>query len=136
MTIKEFANKFTVRVKVDDEQEHYVPAKHGQIYQYSSDLLGAMFLTRSIRLWNTRREECVAAGLRIQLDGDTEGLLLFDPADEKQARTAIRTIGARVKRRLNPEARQAAIERLARLRNQPPSETTSESNFELEGTAV
>lgn len=143
MTIKEFAAKNKVRVKLDELQEPYVLAKHGQIYEYCSalnlgestygPLFGLMFLTKSSRIWNARREECLAVGMRLIQDGDTEGTFLFNPEFATQAKVAIKTIGARVKRQLSPEARQAATERLARLRSSPPSEAISGVNFESEG---
>lgn len=116
MTIKEFAAKHKVRIKFDEIVDPIVIAKYGQIYEYGNGQFGVMFLTNSVGKWNNRRKECERAGMKLIQDGDTEGTLLFNPEDKVQAKTAIRTVGARVKRELNPEARKVAIENAARAR--------------------
>lgn len=116
MTIKEFATENKVRIKLDEVNDPIVIAKHGQIYEYSDNQFGVMFLTKSVGKWNNRRKACEGAGMTLIQDGDTEGTLLFDPDNQAQAKTAIRTVGARQKRELSPERKQAGAERLARWR--------------------
>lgn len=116
MTIKEFAIKHGIRIKTDEEGEAIVLAKHGQIYDYGSGQFGVMFILKSSRLWNSRSQECEKAGMRVRQDGDTEGALLFDPQNPAQAKTAIRLVCARQKRRISPEQAKAGAERLARFR--------------------
>lgn len=125
MTIKEFATKHKVRIKLDEELEAIVLAKHGQIYDYGSGRFGVMFMFDTPKPWNNRRRECEAAGMRVIQDGDTEGTLLFDPENREQAKTAIRLVGARQKREMTPEQRKAAVERLARFQF-PAADRTSE----------
>jgi len=116
MTIQEFASKHKLRIKRDEEGEQIVMAKHGQIYDYGRGQFGVMFLTNSVGKWNNRRKECEAAGMKLIQDGDTEGTLLFDPQDREQSKVAIRTVGARQKRQLTPEAKARAIENAAKAR--------------------
>lgn len=127
MTIKEFAVRHKVRIKFDEEGEAAVLAKHGQIYDFGRGQFGALFMFDTPRPWNSRRQECEKAGMRIVQDGDTEGTLLFDPENKDQAKTAIRLVGARQRRQLSPEQRKLAVERLERFRearqsvSDPPS---------------
>jgi hypothetical protein len=116
MTIKEFAARHKVRIKLDELADPIVIAKHGQIYEYGPGQFGVMFLTDSVGKWNNRRKECEAAGMKLIQDGDTEGTLLFDPENLAQAKTAIRTVGARFRRQVSPETAKAGAERLARFR--------------------
>jgi hypothetical protein len=80
-----------------------------------------MFLMETVGTWNNRRKACEAAGMEVLQDGDTEGTLLFNPEDKIQSRTAIRLVGARQKRQLSPEHREAATERLRRFRESAPN---------------
>lgn len=116
MTIKEFAAKHKVRIKLDEDGELIVLAKHGQIYDYGSGRFGVMFLMDTVGTWNNRRKECERAEERVIQDGETEGTLLFDPLNKEQAKTAIRLVGARQKRQVSPETAKAGAERLARFR--------------------
>jgi hypothetical protein len=120
MTIKDFAAQHKVRIKLDEDGEAIVMAKHGQIYDYGSGRFGVMFLFSSAGKWNNRRKACEAAalaspaeaqrGMEVIQDGDTEGTLLFDPENRDQAKLAIRLVGAYRKRQLSLEQRQALIE--------------------------
>jgi hypothetical protein len=114
MTVKDFATQHKVRIKLDEDGEAIVLAKHGQIYGYSAHKFGVMFLFKTAMKWNNRRRECEAAGMTVIQDGDTEGCLLFDPENANQAKTAIRLVGAYRKVNLTPEQRQERAERLKR----------------------
>jgi hypothetical protein len=133
MTIKEFAAKHKIRIKLDECADPIVIAKHGQIYEYSATRFGVMFLTKSVGKWNNRRRECEAAGMIIIQDGDTEGTLLFDPENQVQAKTAIRTVGAKQKRQISPEQAKAGAERLARFRE--TQKTVSDPSRESQNAA-
>ena len=121
MTIREFSQKHKVRFKRDEEGEEIIPARHGQIYLYSGHRLGVMFLMDSVGKWNNRRKECEAIGMETVQDGDCDGTCLFDPENKKQARLAIKLVGARQKRQLSAEQREAATERLRRFRESAPN---------------
>lgn len=116
MTIKEFATKHKVHIKLDEVGDAVVIARNGEIYDYGKGRFGVMFMLDSVGKWNNRRKECEKAGMRCIQDGETEGTLLFDPEDRDQAKTAIRLVGARARRELRPEQKKAAVERLARFR--------------------
>ena len=127
MTIKEFALAHKVRIKLDEDGEPVVLAKHGEIYDFGRGRFGVMFMLDSVRVWNSRRQECEKAGMQVIQDGDCEGTLLFNPENKEQAKTAIRLVGARQKRQLSPEQRKLAVERLERFRQAssgPPPEGT------------
>jgi hypothetical protein len=65
--------------------------------------------------WNNRKKTAQASEFTLTQDGDTEGTLLFDPEDAKQAKLAIRLVGAREKATLSPERLAALQERGQRL---------------------
>jgi hypothetical protein len=128
MTIEEFAKKHRARVKRDEVGDVIVAAKHGQIYDYGKNLFGVMFLMDGAGAWNNRRKACEAVGMKLIQDGDTEGALLFDPENALQAKTAIRLVGARVKREMTPEQKKAVSERLAQFKFAPSSRTSEDEN--------
>jgi hypothetical protein len=52
-------------------------------------------------LFNKVRNLCIAAGMKLHQGGDAEGIFVFDPCDRAQAVLAMRSIRARVKRRVS-----------------------------------
>jgi hypothetical protein len=115
-----FAAKYNLRVQCDECNDPIILGKHGHLYEYSPTEVGLMILPLGgnprPRLWNSTREKCIAAGMTLRQNGDAEGALSFDPANQGQAKLAIRVAGARPKRQLSNERRQAQAAILVKAR--------------------
>src|SRR5271157_2821810 len=110
MNVKEFAEKYRVRLKKDECGDAVVPGKdhtgergefsvslrrprrkHSLYFQshifdgYANDQLGVYLAFESKKKWGNARRKMEAAGFVIRQDGDTEGIAMFDPANHRQA---------------------------------------------------
>ncbi|MFL6437712.1 MAG: hypothetical protein ACJ71Q_09045 [Terriglobales bacterium] len=106
MNIKEFAVQHRLTARKDEDATDIILGKLGQIYEFSSQQLGVVFMPPGkprARLWNKTRERCIATGMTLRQNGDAEGALSFDPRNREQAKLAIRVTGVRPKRQLSPE---------------------------------
>jgi hypothetical protein len=132
MELREFAKRY--RLKTSDEcGETVIWGKHGQIYQWGSGRLGALYsldetcrhrrrpkpAQPSARKWGNARRALQSGGFELIQNGDWEGALLFDGESAEQARLAIRILGIKRRRKLSPEQAAKAAERLARFRLTP-----------------
>jgi hypothetical protein len=116
--IQEFAvtNRLKARRSVDDDNELVVTGRMGQIYQYSENELGVLFMPPGTnsdrygrwcpRTWNRLRKLAVNAGMILRQNADSEGALSFDPKNAEQSKFAIQIAKARPKRVLSPEHRE------------------------------
>ena len=137
MDIKKFAAEHRLKLTRDGEGEdiEYVIAGRvgqSQIYEHGEGLLGVAFITSGklpprTGLFNTFCAACREAGMTSHQVGDTEGSFLFDPADLRQAKAAIRGVRARAKRQMSPERVAALTATLAAARRA--------RDFSLETTA-
>lgn len=109
MTIETFSVKNRLRTAKDACGDVFIQGRQGQIYGYGPDQLGVMFLPPSKtdtfgrwcpRVWNRLREAGKAAGMTCHQNGDSEGCLLFDGANERQSKLACQI--AKVKRLCSP----------------------------------
>jgi hypothetical protein len=103
-TLAGFAQQHPFRGKLDACHDAIVPGKLGHLCQHDAARFGIVLEAPadSTRLDNTlrsRKRRAIAAGFLLNQDGDFEGILLFDPADTKQARLAIRLVQAKKIRR-------------------------------------
>jgi hypothetical protein len=104
MDIKQFAEGHRlklVRDKSDDTP--VIIGKSGQIYEYSDDEFGVMFITpvskpARTHSWRKMSVQCVAAGMMRRQSGDVEGALSFDPLNPEHVRLAMKLAGIRPKR--------------------------------------
>lgn len=111
MDITEFAMQHRLKVTKDDCGDPVIAGRidESNIYEYSLDgTLGVMFITDGKKaprtgLWNKFQAACLDAGMTPRQVGDAEGAFSFDPANAKQAKTAIKGIRARIKRVMTPE---------------------------------
>ena len=97
----------------DECGESIIPGRQGQIYEYGDGELGAMFMPTPTkddrwgkwcpRTWGNFKRAALAIGMTLRQNGDSEGCLSFDPANDAQARLAIKIAGVRPKRRVSPE---------------------------------
>ena len=109
-----FAEKYRVRVKRDDCGECVVRGKLGHLYEHDACRFGISLEAppnnaRSDRTLRARRRRAIGAGFVTHQEGDSEAVLIFNPADTKQARLAIRLIDAK-------KIRQVAVPTDAQLR--------------------
>ncbi len=116
MDIQTFANRYRLRVKRHEDGELIITGKLGHIYGHDDATLGLMFMPDRPRLWPNALRKLEAAGFVIWQDGDHEGSALFDSTDTKQARLALKEVGAKRKRSLTPEQRSAKVAILERAR--------------------
>jgi hypothetical protein len=116
MTIKEFADKYRLRLERHEDGESIIPGKYGHIYEHGETELGLLFMPGQPRLWAHARRKLDASRFVIWQDGDEEGSALFDAKNVTQASLALKVIGAKRKRTLTPEQREALIARLKKAR--------------------
>ena len=62
--------------------------------------------------WPNAKKKLIAAGFTVIRDGDAEGIAVFDPENNDQARLALKLAGVRVRRRLSEEQRKLVADRL------------------------
>jgi hypothetical protein len=99
-TLAEFSEQYRVRVRRDDCGDPMIPGKLGHLYEHGAVRFGIVLQapTNSTALDATlrsRKRRAIAAGFILRQEGDSEAILLFDPADTKQARLSIRLIHAK-----------------------------------------
>ena len=112
MTIQTFAEQYRLTTKKDSCGEVVIPGRprntarvenRCQIFEHGKQKFGICVLADTVGKWNHRKKTARDAGFTLRQDGETEGILLFDPQNAKQARLAIKLVGAREKRRVTPE---------------------------------
>ena len=100
---EEFCERYRLRLKRDACGDRIFPGKFGHLYEHAPGVFGLVLealadSTRLDRTLRNRKRKALAAGFTLHQEGDAEAILLFDPADSKQARLAIRLVGAKSKR--------------------------------------
>jgi len=100
MNIQEFADKHCVKVTRDDCNDTVVIGRRpSHIYDgFADGRLGLFVWLPTARRWNSLRKVLEAAGFTIKQNGSTEGCAIFDPTNAKQARLALKLVGARTRR--------------------------------------
>ena len=127
--LQSFAERHNLRIKLDSCRDHIIPGKKtasdmpgrveywNHIYDHGDGVtLGVCLMLATKMRWTYAKKKLTAAGFVLRQDGDTEGTLLFDPADAKQARLAIRIVGAKRRRELTAGDRLARAASLKRAR--------------------
>ena len=107
--VEDFCTRFCVRSRREEDGERIIPGRFGHIYAHGPDsnTFGAVLLSPSSSrvLDNTlrsRKRRALRAGFEIIVDGDAEGIFLFDLTNQQNANFAIRIVGVRKKRRQSP----------------------------------
>jgi hypothetical protein len=90
MNIEQFAEQHNLAIRRDDCGDVMIQGKAGSLSQGSGGLLSLTLMFETPRKWNASRRELQEAGFVLRQDGDTEGVLTFDPTDRKQSRLAIK----------------------------------------------
>jgi len=86
------------------------------IYEHGEARFGLCLLFQTPAKWTLAKKRLLAEGFMPMQDGDTEGRLVFDPSNRRQARSAIREAGIRYRRVLSEAERIARIHRLNQAR--------------------
>jgi len=109
--VREFAAQYRVRVRRDECAELVIPGKRGHVFEYGANRFGVILMLATKKRWNFLKRKLVAAGLQLKQDAETEGALLFDPANGAQARISLEVIRARFCRGLS-DAQRAHLDKL------------------------
>jgi hypothetical protein len=129
MTIKEFAESYHVRARKEGSDEMIIPGTRrfpderiqrveyaSHIYEHAPGRFGLLLFFGTRKRWNFAKRTLAAAGFEIRQDGDTEGTALFDPADARQAKLALKLARVRKRRILSEGVRRAATDRIRHAR--------------------
>lgn len=124
MNIDQFAVTHHARVRKDECGEPIINGKlwkpqpkPGRMYghhinEHGDGRFGVMLMFDSARKWNNAKKTLTASGFTIKQNAETEGTVLFDPQNKAQAKLAMKITGARIRRQLTPEKREALVVRL------------------------
>ena len=117
MTIQDFATRYRLHTRLDDDQTTIVPGKYGHIFDYDDDSLGVLIMPKKPRLyyWGFRRTAFLQAGFTVTQNGDHEGAATFDPQNPAHAKLAIRSAGIKVKKTLSESDRALRSNRMREL---------------------
>jgi len=86
------------------------PEYTSHVYEgFADGRLGVCLMFVTKQKWNRARKALLALGCKVKQDGDTEGCLTFDPANEVQATAVIRFAGLK-RRRIASPAQLAVLE--------------------------
>jgi len=108
----DFANRYRLKWELEkpDLTSEIIVGRTGQIFDHGDGLLAVMFLPANgawmPKKWGNARRACVAAGMTLLQNGDSEGSLSLAPHNQTQARPAIKVAGIRARRRLSDEQRE------------------------------
>ena len=125
MTLADFAKTHRLKLTNDDCGDPIVAGRQGQIYEYDDTRLSVLFAIPSKtdpcgrwcpKIWNHLRELGRTAGMVVAQNGDSEGVLTFDPMDKGQVKLALQIAKARPRRVMTPEQAEAGAARLAKHR--------------------
>lgn len=112
--LADFAGRYRLRVRRDGCGDPVILGRktaldmpdrleyRNHIYDTGDGRLAVCLMLRTKTRWTYAKKKLRAAGFVIHQDGDTEGTASFDPANQTQARLAIRITGAKAKRRSSP----------------------------------
>jgi hypothetical protein len=116
MDIREFAERQRLSTQRDDCGDVVIHGKAGSISEAAGGRLSLMLLFDSPRKWSTTRRKLQAAGFVIRQDGETEGVLTFDPKDRKQSGLALKIGGIRKPRVLSAAQMEVLRDHMAEVR--------------------
>lgn len=113
--LSSFAESNRLKVHQRADGERVILGRDGEIYAYR-DRLAVIFIPKkwTPRRWNGARIQCEILGMTCVQNGDSEGTLLFDPADKKQTQAAIKLAHVKTKREMSPAQAEAAARALAK----------------------
>jgi hypothetical protein len=119
--LESFAAAHRLRITRDAYNEWIIAGTNGSlITEFGGGRLSVLLMGTSARWWHNRRRTLLAAGCRLEQDGDTEGSLSFDPANVTACALAIKAAGCRQRRVLSEAHRQILIDHGSKTRFQAP----------------
>lgn len=77
------------------------------IYHHDETRLGLVLLYDRALLWNNAKKRLLAAGFELAQNGDTEGVLLFDPENAVHVRLALKAAGIHPRQQMSEKGRAA-----------------------------
>jgi hypothetical protein len=95
LNIQQFATAHDLKTRNEDGVKIIPGIDESHIYQYDDTHFGLMYMDSLEKNHATYRKQCLALGMEIHQDGDTEFAATFDPKNEKQAKQAIQVAGCR-----------------------------------------
>jgi hypothetical protein len=116
MSIKECAAKHRFKCRKDSCDDVILVGKQGHIAEYSGTEFCVLFTpgldhrdlpegkgrgSWTPKRWNAFKRAATDAGMTLRQNGDSEGLLSFDPANKEQLKLAIKIAGVRPKRQMS-----------------------------------
>lgn len=112
--LREFGKEYRLKITRDECNDPIIRGSRGNLYEYSANQIGLMMISDEghPRLWNIVREKCLEAGMILHHNGDGEGSFSFDPANDVQARLAIKSAGVCPKKRISEEHKARLLEGL------------------------
>jgi hypothetical protein len=127
MTINQFAEKYRLKVTRDSCGDAIIQGRlyrDANISEYN-DGLCMCWLTKDshAKKFNSVKRECIDTGMTIVQEGDNEAIFLFDGANDRQAKLAIQSVRARVKKTISPETKARLVAALANHRQNAPQPT-------------
>jgi hypothetical protein len=114
--LEQFSEVYRLKAVRDECGDPIVPGRRSaehHIFDNGDGPLGVCLLFGSSAKWTFAKRKGEGAGLIVRQDGYGEGTMLFDPADQQAARMALTLTGARIKRLLTIEQKNALAIRLA-----------------------
>jgi hypothetical protein len=116
-TFAAIADRYRLRIRWYACGDPIAPGKFGHLYEHDQEVFGLVLEDATtgpswVRTLRSRRRRALAGGFHLHQEAEAESVLLFDASDAKQARLALRLVGA--KRRRIPSA--AQLEALKRAR--------------------
>ena len=92
--------------------------KDANISEYNEGLC-MCWLTKDshTKKFNSVKRECLEAGMTVAQEGDDEAIFLFNSENDRQAKLAIQSVRARVKKVISPETKARLTATLANHRN-------------------
>lgn len=114
---EKYATKNKLRLKPDDCGELIAVGKLGQVYEYSDDEVGAIYIPAVPRKgWKNFKDKMIGLGAVLTQNGDIEGAVRFMYENLKALRTACSLLKIRSKRSLSPERKAQVVANLAAWR--------------------
>lgn len=105
MEIKDFAEKYKLALRRDEEGEYVIPGKLGKshIYKYSDKLFAFIVIPKSgsPTMWNKVKKLCKS--LKTLQSGDSEGTMAFDPKNSEERKLAFIAISVKRRRKISDE---------------------------------
>jgi len=124
MTIEEFALKHNLRTKADSCGEALVilgkpprrPEDCSHIFYFGDGTFGLTLLLASGLLWNNAKKRLLGLGFEVHQDGESDGVLTFDPGNPAHVKAALKAAGILARKNVRPETRLARSENMRRVR--------------------